>query len=799
MVEKLNTIMTERVVGFTPREIFFKYLRFLPWMIFSLVTMVLLAHLKLRYSTPIYVVNAKLQVKNQGSSSGVGEKFDDIFMMQTGRSNIGDEIDIIKSRQLAKRVVTYLGLQMQYVNKGQLRSTEIHPGEMPFTALCSGGIDSAKAMGFLVEVTGDQEFQVNKETEKHFFDRWFTVGQSKWMLRKTGRKFSDFASPQFVVTWTPLEDVAAALSNSIKVVRNDNFTNILLISYETDNVNLGKDILNQYMVEYQQFNLEDKRIVAMNTNDFIDEQLDTVRAELGSVERSSKDYREENKVIDPESQTRLYLENIDLSRKQISDQEIKLKLVDKLISVVSDERNPFRLVPTTLGIEDPSLIQQFGEYNKMLMQREVTLTNTPKNNPIVVSQEVAIRKLRSDILNSLQNIRNTFKLYQEEIEQKNVLSERQVIKVPAIQKRLLEIGRQQKILEELYSYLLQKKLETSIGSASTISNIRVVEQAYDIPVPIRPDRKSTYLLSIFIGLLLPTGVIFIIEYLNDRVLTKRDVQRTTDTPILGEVGHSHSNTALVVGKNNRKIVAEQFRVIRTNLQYILNDKNKKVVMLTSSFSGEGKSFVSTNLAGVIALTGKKTVILEFDIRKPKIIKGLNMRLPHGITNYIVGSCQVEELPTPVPGFDSLYVISCGPVPPNPAELLLDPKIEKIFDFARKEFDMVVIDTAPVGLVSDALTLGTHADATIYIVRHNYTQKRQLQLIQDLYVNKKLPSMSVVINDIKAQAGYGGYYGYGSYNYGYGYGSSRPGKNGTNDYYEVDKDERFSILKWLNRR
>jgi tyrosine-protein kinase Etk/Wzc len=240
---------------------------------------------------------------------------------------------------------------------------------------------------------------------------------------------------------------------------------------------------------------------------------------------------------------------------------------------------------------------------------------------------------------------------------------------------------------------------------------------------------------------------------------------------------------LIVNKTSRKMVAEQFRIIRTNMQYILNKIEKPVILVTSSFSGEGKSFISTNMGAVIALTGKKSLVVEFDIRKPKILAGLNLGKKPGITNYLVGKAELKDLIVPVPGEENLFVLPCGPVPPNPAELLLDQRVAQLFEIVRRDFDAVIVDTAPVGMVSDALTLGKFADCTIYLVRQGHTYKKQVALIDDLYHSKKLPAVSIIINDVKLKAGYG-YYGYGRYGYGYGYGHS--------GYYE-EEVTRKSIL------
>jgi capsular exopolysaccharide synthesis family protein len=307
------------------------------------------------------------------------------------------------------------------------------------------------------------------------------------------------------------------------------------------------------------------------------------------------------------------------------------------------------------------------------------------------------------------------------------------------------------------------------------------------------------ILAVFIGLGLPALIIFIAELLNDKVTTRFDIERITSAPIMGEIGHSNSDNVLIVNKTSRRMVAEQFRIIRTNLQYVLNKIEKPVILVTSSFSGEGKSFVSTNMGAVMALTGKRTIILEFDIRKPKILAGLSIGKNPGISNFLVGKAELKELILPVPSQENLFVLPCGPVPPNPAELLLDQKVTELFQWLRREFDVVIIDTAPVGMVSDAMTLGKFADCTLYLVRQGYTYKKQIGLIDDLYQSKKLPSVSIVINDVKLKAGYG-YYGYGRYGYGYGYGNS--------GYYEEETPKRnvldkiagwFSFKKLFRRK
>jgi len=301
-----------------------------------------------------------------------------------------------------------------------------------------------------------------------------------------------------------------------------------------------------------------------------------------------------------------------------------------------------------------------------------------------------------------------------------------------------------------------------------------------------------------LGMLLPTGFVVLREILQDKINGKADVEKYTTAPILGEIGHSEGTQTLVVTQNSRRLISEQFRIIRTNLQYMINKVPKPVIMVTSSFSGEGKSFVSTNMGAVMALSGKRTVIMEFDIRKPKIVSGLDLKRKMGITNYIIGKASFNELLIKVNGVDDLYVIPCGPIPPNPSEILLDKKLDELMKEVMDHFDVVIMDTAPIGLVSDAITLNRFSNCTLYITRQGYTFRKQLGLVEDLYINKKLPSLCLLINDVKADGGYyGGYYG-GGYGYygGYGYGKQ-------SDYFESDGDKNGRSLparlkKWIER-
>ncbi len=771
----------------SPREILLRYLPFLPWVLGSIFIFLSLAFLKLRYSPNIYNVKGTILISDPNAMGNQSDKIEEM-LFATPNKNINDEIQVLRSRHMAKRVAKSLRLEIQYFVEGKIRTSQISTAGSPFKLEILSRSDSTQEFGFPVFMLNDREFSLVENGAKVFFNQPFETSMGRFSLRRTEVSISSFGSSKFIVDFASADTRANQLVSGLSALPSGESDNILELTYTTENTEIGVAIVNQWMKEYQQAGLEDKKQVAVNALKFIDEQTESVKEELGGVERNLLGFREKNKIINPEQQAANIFSTLTELENDLTKQGVQVQVIDNLIRYISDNRNPFRQVGSTLGIEEPSLALQIAEFNKLQVDRETILKTTTRSNPTVVNLETALEKLRIDILQNLKNVRQAYQFSINDLNARNRVMGREVSQIPAKEKQLIDITRRQKILEELYSFLLQKKLETSIGSASTISNVRVIEPAIASDGPVSPNRQTTYTTALFLGLLLPSLIIFLLEYFNDKVKSREDIQKATQAPIIGEVGHAEEKTPLVVSQTSRKFIAEQFRIIRTNLQYILTKQDKAVILITSSTSGEGKSFISSNFGAVMALTGKKTAILEFDIRKPKIMSALNLPRRTGITNFIIGKSSFEDLAVPMPGFDNLFIIPCGPIPPNPAELLLDERLELLMQKLKETYDIIVIDTAPVGLVSDAVALGKFADATLYVVRHNYTYKKQLQLLNEIYTNKRLPKISLIINDIKAEGGYGKYYGYGGYGYtGYGYGS---------EYFDEMKPKPFKILNSL---
>ena len=782
MEEQVNSSKSE-LWNLSLRDLFYKYVRFLPIFILSVALALFAAYAYLRYATPIYHVGGTMSINNDKQNAR-SDRFEDIFVNDRSL-NIQSEIEVLKSKPLMERVVQSLGLQFNYFAEGKIKSPNIYK-QGPFLVRAHEIKDSSRSFTLSITFENNQSFHVDHGEKAFRFGQVFNNSYGTFSLV---RNPVSGISKEYRVSWTPTQSMAALLAGSIQVAPKNPGTGILSISMHTTNSRMGADVVNQLMEEYKRYSIDEKKSSSDSILKFIDDRLIEYGRTYDSAKRELLTYQQANDLIDIEAQFGNYFNAIQEADKSISEERIQLNAAQIVEDYVGNDRNKYAKVPSSLILQDPTLNELVAGYNAAQLQRQQLLNgNVPPNNPAVIEANGQIEKLRLSILENLQNVKESYNATISALRSRSGSAQSLVRSMPLKVTEYLERKRQVETVQNLYKYLQEKREETSISRASTISSSRVIDKAMPSSTPVKPNRNTILILAVLVGLGLPALVIFISELLNDKVTTRFDIEKITAVPIIGEVGHSYANKVLIVSKTTRSMVAEQFRIIRSNIQYILNKSEKAVMLITSSFSGEGKSFVSTNMGAVMALAGKKTVILEFDIRKPKVLSGLGLNKGAGITNYLVGKAKLEEIIRPVEGYDNLFVIGCGPIPPNPSELLLDQRVEDMFTWLRANFDLVLVDTAPVGMVGDAMTLGKFADCTIYLVRQGHTFKKQIALIDEFYRDGKLPKVSIIINDVKLKPGYG-YYGYGRYGYGYGYG------NGS--YYEEEHPPRTLIDKIID--
>ena len=767
------------VAGLSIKELVFKYLRFLPLYILFVAVALICAYIYLRYATEIYQSTGQIVIRDEKTSvSGKDDKID-MLMQSDARKNVQTEVEILHSRPLMSRVVEALNLNTNYYAKGRFK--ELNTYKMAAFQLEALKIaDSTESFTLNLFFPNQQSFTVNGGKEIYAFGQVIKNEFGEFRLVRTHK---DPISPEYKVIWNPTIQQADALLAGLVIVPKMN-TGILSLVMEATNPYLATDVVNRLIDEYKNSTIEDKNEVTRKSLLFIDANLKERERELDSIKQIYVAYQKANNIIDPVTQSSNYFSRVEDALKLEQEQRLQLNNATQLQDYLRSQGTAQSPVPSSLGIADPMLNDLVGAYNKSQLERKELLENAPAGNIIVRQKTEEVEALRTKILENVKNIRTAYSNAIGSLRATSNHAVSQIKTLPNKKQELINIQQQLESKAQIYNTLLAKREESAIALASTISNTKILLEATPSLVPVKPNRRNIKLIAILAGLLLPTIIIIVVEVMNDKVTSRNDIEKLTGAAILGEVGHSSGEKTLVVTAANRKFIAEQFRILRSNLQYILPNTKKPVIMITSSFSGEGKSFVSTNMGAVMALASKKTIILEFDIRKPKVISGIGLPKSKGLTNYMLGQATLEELPVSVPGYENLFVLPCGPIPPNPAELLLDSKLDDLFAFLRQNFDVVIMDTAPVGMVSDAMTLSKYADCTLYIVRQGHTYKKQIGLVEEYYAENKLPRISIVLNDVKVQGGYGNY-GYGGYGYGYGAG-----------YFDEETAPATSLNKWF---
>lgn len=768
--------------GMSLKDYFFKYIRFLPLLIISVALALVGAYLYLRYATPVYKSNGAIIIKKDNSGANSADPFQQLFVMDNAM-NIQTEIEILQSQPVLERVVESLDLNFSYFSIGKIAETNLYSGS-PFRIEALQIADSTTSFTLNIDIaSNEQSFRINNEETLISFGQTFKSGSGLFRLTKNPQYN---LTSQYRVVWQPTVSAAGLLGAGLSVAPKGN-TGTLLIGLEANHPQLAADVVNQLMKEYQVVTREDKNETNRRMLDFIDRRMKGVEKELDSVTGRLLAFQNANDIIvPPEMQGASYFTQIVGNEREIIGGNAQDNVAQMIENYLGNSRNAYETVPSSLGLSDGTLNMMIAEYNgAQLARKNLIDANIPATNPRVQQQSDLIERLRINILESLRILRRSISVTVNRLKKEGTQFNTQIRTLPAKEQNLLEIKRQQASKQAVFNLLMEKREQTAIALAGTISNMKVIGQAYPNLTPVKPNRKATQIIAAVIGLALPVLLIFLLESLNDKVNSRHDVEKGTDAPIIGEIGHSFNKESLIVKPNNRGVVAEQFRIIRSNLQFFLTNIEKPVLLVTSSFSGEGKSFISTNLGAVLALASKKTIIIELDIRKPKILSQLNIPRNPGIISYLLGKIRVEELPIAVPGYDNLFVMACGPVPPNPSELLLDAKLNELFDYLKQNFDAIIIDTAPVGMVSDAMSLSRFADATLYIVRQRFTHKKQMGLIDEFHKQGKLPKISIVLNDVKVQGGGYGYGGNGRYGYAYASG-----------YFEDEAPPPGKFSKWF---
>ena len=567
--------------------------------------------------------------------------------------------------------------------------------------------------------------------------------------------------------------VARDYCNSLSIAPTSKTTSVAVISLKNSSLQRGQDFINQLLEMYNRNTNNDKNEIAQKTAEFIDERIDIISKELGSTEANLESFKRDAGITDLTSEAQIALAgNAEYEKKSVENRT-QISLVNDLRKYLRG--NEYEVLPSNVGLQDAALIGAIERYNEMLMERKRLLRTSTENNPTIVNLDTSIRAMKANVQATLEGTLQGLMITKESLDREASRYSRRISNAPGQERAYVSIARQQEIKAGLYLMLLQKREENAIALAATANNAKIIDEAIADDIPVSPKRSMIYLIALVLGVGIPVGIIYLVELTKFKIEGRADVEKLTSVPVVGDIPltdeKNDKNGSIAVFENKNNLMSETFRNIRTNLQFML-DNDQKVILVTSTVSGEGKSFVSSNLAISLSLLGKKVVIVGLDIRKPGLNKVFNLSSKEkGITQYLANpEMDLMSLIQQSDVNKNLYILPGGTVPPNPTELLARDGLDKAIEILKKNFDYVILDTAPIGMVTDTLLIGRVADLSAYVCRTDYTHKAEYTLINELYHEKKLPNLCTIINgvDLKRRK-YGYYYGYGKYGKHYGYG------------------------------
>ncbi|QNJ98937.1 GumC family protein [Constantimarinum furrinae] len=765
----------------TLRELLEQYTRY--WYLFALgVTIAIVAaFIYLRYSTPLYLSKATVIVKDEKSGGGPAElaAFSDYggFFSKFNNSNIENELAIFKSKRIVTEVIRELNFNITYESIGTIKTSDIYDYR-PFTVqfLSFKDNDENRAVPKLFfELISETEYEITNENDaiKGTYSFGNPVELPFGVITvvpelENLEKFNSYKGKTISVSYRPLEAVAISYQNRINVANEIRNSNVVTLTMQSPVREKAEDFINELIFQYNKDAINDRNQVAQKTSNFIDSRLEIITEELDSVERNKEQFKSKNRLTNIEAEAQLILENSSEFNKRQLDIGTQLELANSMINYMENASED-DLLPANIGIESEEIANTVSSYNQLVLERNRLLKNSTMKNPVVVNLNNQIEQMRSGVRSSLQNISNSLKISMRDLNYQESVLNSKISKVPTQEKLYRGIERQQSIKEQLYLFLLQQREEASISLAVTAPKAKIVDNAYSGKTPVSPNKMLIYLGALIAGLLVPFLLIYLSYLLNSKVSNRLDVERVLgSTPILGEIPKLKRGDEELIQHNDRSILAEAFRILRTNLQYLTINKGdsirkSNVIFVTSTIKGEGKTFVAFNLALTLALTGKKVVLVGGDIRNPQLHRYLpdQSKSQQGLTEFIIDeSLSATSLATPSNYNKNLSIILSGVIPPNPAELLLQDRTKEFFDELNENFDFVIVDTAPSMLVTDTILINKFADKLLYVVRAGYTDRRLLEFPKDAIEDGRLSDVAIVLNNVNMNNfGYGNKYGY----------------------------------------
>lgn len=733
-----------------------------------------IAILKIRYSTNIYQATATIKFKEDENSRRLSE----ISALQVAGGSstlpsVKDEVEVIKSRSIITEVVKDLNLNIRFYVTGKVKKVEVYSDPpVSINFFTSDSIVENISKSLYIKIISAQKYELsNVNTNELFeFDDGGTTTYSFGEKVKTS--YGDFvitpnigaygSSPgsYIEISMRPVHSIVASYLSAIKISTTEN-SNVIKLSLNESIKEKARLILNKVIEKYNEDVIKDKEKIVQVTSEFITNRLNVVSNELEQVDFTAENLQQDNRLTALGSQSNIFLESEREIGTRINQTGIQLQMAEYMSDQIKNNESGSDFLPADIGITDTNVAQITNNYNELVLRRNQVLKNSSEQNPTVVNLNNQINALKGNLDRSIENIISTNKITLNNLNRENSRIRGQIYNAPTKERQFKSIERQQGIKESLYLYLLQKREETAITLGMSTANAKVIDLAYTSDSPIAPNRKMMYLAAMIIGLFIPVSLIYVVDLIDNKVHNKEDVLRLIKAPFIGDIPQGEGKLQ-VVSKVDYSPKAEAFRIIRTNIDFMLqkNDDPCKVIFVTSTTAQEGKSHTTTNLASSFSFSEKKVLLVETDIRVPRVNDYLKITAKKGLTDFISDkSLSIKDVTVKAPNNPFLDVIPSGTIPPNPAELLMSDRVNFLFENAKKNYDYILVDTAAVGLVTDTLLISDHADLFIYVVSANNIDKRQLHIAQTMYEEKRLPNMVTLLNGNIKKKGYG--YGYGN--------------------------------------
>lgn len=747
------------------------------WIILSLILALAVAWAYLRYTVPKYSLSTYILI-----GGGELESSTNSILMNAGvtaentPSALNNEIFILQSHHLIGEVVDSLKLNQAFTTAGNFKKQPVFQEKLPFRVTAKRKSPGTASPAYRL-ILKDQSFTI-AGNEKSFTGKYSLPFVWNTDTIKIDRN-QDMSIPgneaefglQFL---SRMGAIKKYISRLTVVPAKNGGAGLLQISVVDEVPERAEAFINVLIEKYNRSSQKFKNQAIQNALSFLGRRLTTVSAELDEEENKVRDFKVQNKVFDVSASATELLGRLQALDAQVGESNFQEQLLDLVESTVKNG-NDQDLVVSANGLQDPVLSTQIAAYNEMVLKKQAVLSTGTESDLRLAAIDSQLAGMRKNILMNIGNIRRQFQKMESNYAGQESKYTGRFEALPEKEKQFIELSRKKGIKESLYLFLLQKREETEIQLVSSgIVKSRTVDDVLNDGI-VSPSGKNIYGMAGLIGLLFPALLIFLRLFFTTTIQSKKEIENGTQVPILGELSLSPSTEPIVITTLNRSAIAEQIRAVRTNLSYIGGSEQHKVLVVTSSMGGEGKSFVSLNLANSMAIGNKKVAILELDLRKPMLSKTLGLANKKGITNFLIDEKMVpEDIIQPLKNYPNLHILSSGPIPPNPGELIISSRMASLIAYLRQHFDFVILDSPPVGLVSDSLSLGKLSDLSLFVIRHKYSPKLSLQLLNELYEGQKLPKLSVIINGIQHEkGGYGG-----SYGYGYGYYSDDDAKSKT---------------------